>query len=258
MAKDPFLLVSLEESESKNLAQVISNDTARKILDYLSKAESATESEISKELDVPLSTVHYNLQSLVKANLVKTEEFHYSEKGKEVLHYTLANKIIIIAPKSANKDNFLQKLKGILPVAFVSLGAAAIIQVASKYFKPAEYIPAPEASLMMVRSADIIIEESADAAGTAMAKVAEAVANETMDAAASTFMQASADNITKEVTQEANVELMAYASDAALEAVKQPINIFSGDYIALWFLTGSMVAIVAMLAWNAYKSKKSE
>ena len=105
MAKDPFLLVSLEESESKSLAQVMSNDTARKILDYLSKHESATESQVSKDLKLALSTVHYNLQALVKATLVQAEEFHYSQKGKEVLHYSLANKLIIIAPKKAKTES---------------------------------------------------------------------------------------------------------------------------------------------------------
>ncbi|MFH0870587.1 MAG: helix-turn-helix domain-containing protein, partial [archaeon] len=104
MKKDPFLLISLEESESKALAQVISNDTARKILDLLSKEESATETDIAKKLKVPLSTVHYNLQALVKANLVVAEEFHYSEKGKEVLHYSLANKLIIIAQRKTSVE----------------------------------------------------------------------------------------------------------------------------------------------------------
>ena len=32
---ETFLLLSLEEQQSKELAQVISNETARKILDYL-------------------------------------------------------------------------------------------------------------------------------------------------------------------------------------------------------------------------------
>lgn len=136
MAKDPFLLVSLEESESKALAQVISNDTARKILDLLSKEDGApTETDIAKKLDVPLSTVHYNLQALLKANLVETEEFHYSEKGKEVLHYSLSNKLIIIAPKKTNSESFRDKLRALLPVGAIALGSAALIQLGT-IFRP--------------------------------------------------------------------------------------------------------------------------
>ena len=132
MPEDPFLLVSLEESESKELAKVISNKTCRKILDLLTK-KNATETQIAKELNLPLSTVHYNLQHLVKANLVKAEEFHYSEKGKEVNHYSLANKLIIIAPKKTTKETFMQKLKGILPVTLIALATAGIIRLVTMF-----------------------------------------------------------------------------------------------------------------------------
>jgi DNA-binding transcriptional ArsR family regulator len=125
MAKENFILVSLKEEESKQLAQVISNDTSRKVLDYLAEKE-ATESELAEKLEVPISTVHYNLQALVKGKLVVTEEFHYSKKGKEVLHYKLANKYIIIAPKSTY--GIREKLKTILPVGFIALAGAAVIE----------------------------------------------------------------------------------------------------------------------------------
>ena len=97
--KDKFLLVSLQEKKAQKLAQVISNPTSRRILDYLADHDHATETRIAKELEIPLPTVHYNLQQLVKGGLVSADEFHYSEKGKEVIHYSLANKYIIIAPK---------------------------------------------------------------------------------------------------------------------------------------------------------------
>jgi predicted transcriptional regulator len=122
-----FVLVSLKEDKAKKLAQVISNDTCRALLDHLAKKKDATESDISKELKLPLSTVHYNLQHLVEAKLVQAEEFHYSPKGKEVLHYSLTNKFVIIAPRDAN-ETFLEKLKKIMPVAAITLGAAAVIQ----------------------------------------------------------------------------------------------------------------------------------
>src|SRR3989339_473603 len=114
MAKkeETFMLVSLEESKAKKLAQIVSNDTCRKILEHLAKKES-TETELSKELDMPISTAHYNLKMLVENGLVKAEEFHYSEKGKTVNHYSLANKFIIIAP--AGTESLPSKLKKFLP-----------------------------------------------------------------------------------------------------------------------------------------------
>ena len=108
--KNKFLLVSLQDQKAAELAQVISNATCRRILDYFSEHDSVTESQVSQDLAIPLPTVHYNLQLLVKGGLIKTEEFHYSTKGKEVNHYSLANQYIIIAPKGVH--GFKEKLSG--------------------------------------------------------------------------------------------------------------------------------------------------
>ena len=88
------MVVSLKESKTKKLAQVITNDTSVKILDFLANRDNATETEIANALKAPISTVHYNLQALMDTRMVKWDEFHYSEKGKEVRHYTLANRYI--------------------------------------------------------------------------------------------------------------------------------------------------------------------
>lgn len=113
MAKDSFLLVSLKEGRAKKLANVISNESCRKILEFLSENDAA-ESEIAHKLGIPMPTVHYNLKILAEAGLVKAEEFHYSKKGREVNHYSLTNKFIIIAPESTY--GLRAKLKAILPV----------------------------------------------------------------------------------------------------------------------------------------------
>lgn len=119
---DSFLLVSLQEDQAKKLAQVLSNDTSRKILDYLSSHKETTETELSKALAVPLSTVHYNLRHLVASRLVESDEYHYSEKGKEVSHYRLANKFVVIAPQDTS--SLREKLMKLLPAA-LTIGAAA-------------------------------------------------------------------------------------------------------------------------------------
>jgi len=133
MTKQSFLLVSLKEDKAKELAQVISNDSCRKILDYLSDKEHATESELAKKLSLPISTIHYNLKHLMKSGIMTVDEFHYSEKGKEVNHYKLANKYIIIAPKSTH--GIKEKLRSILPLALLSLAGAATIQIYNRFFK---------------------------------------------------------------------------------------------------------------------------
>jgi len=126
MAEESFLLVSLEEDKAKKLAQVLSNDTARKILDFLSKKDLTTETQIAKALKVPLSTIHYNLQHLVKAKLINDEHFTYSEKGKQISHYSLSNKYVIIAPRKT--AGLKEKLRKFLPVIFITATASVLIK----------------------------------------------------------------------------------------------------------------------------------
>jgi len=130
MAKKNFILLSMEDDKIKKISNVISNESCRKILDYLAEKE-ATETELAEKLQIPISTVHYNLQQLMETGLVSADEYHYSSKGKEVNHYRLANKYIIIAPKKTY--GIKEKLRSILPVALIAAGAAGIIQLVQKF-----------------------------------------------------------------------------------------------------------------------------
>ncbi|MCX6711415.1 MAG: winged helix-turn-helix domain-containing protein [Candidatus Woesearchaeota archaeon] len=120
---EKFIMVSLEDEKAKKLAEVISNETSRKILNYLSENEDS-ESDIAKKLKVPASTVHYNIQHLMKSNLNEVKDFYWSDKGNKVNIYKVAKKLIVIAPKGTN--NIKDKLKEILPVAIIS-GVAGIL-----------------------------------------------------------------------------------------------------------------------------------
>lgn len=115
MAKKNFLLLSLDDYKTKSIMNTVSNPTCKKILDFLSDGDG-TETEISEKLFIPISTVHYNLKQLFNAKFVEIESTTFSKKGKGVKHYSLANKYIIIAPKGANKQSFLDAVKNILPV----------------------------------------------------------------------------------------------------------------------------------------------
>ena len=123
---EKFLLVSLNEDKAKKLAQIISNDTCRKIIDLLTEGE-ATETELAKKLKIAISTIHYNISHLIKAELVIVDEFHYSKKGKEINHYKLANKYIIIAPKQTT--GIKEALRKILPVGLITIVGAALIEL---------------------------------------------------------------------------------------------------------------------------------
>ncbi len=250
MAKDPFLLVSLEENESKALAQVMSNDTARKILDILSKHETLTETDIAKKLDVPLSTVHYNLQALVKANLVKAEEFHYSEKGKEVNHYSLANKIIIIAPKNARTESFRDKLRGILPIGLIVLAVGAVIQLITKLRIGSAKLmaAAPMAADYAARGAGQVM----DVAEKAIAPAAEEAAPLLMTAASSV-----AENITN-ITQNITENITEPINEQVIQPIINVVQQTQPTNIALWFIIGAAFTIILLVIWYWFVTRKKK
>jgi DNA-binding transcriptional ArsR family regulator len=220
MPKEKFLLVSLKESKAKQLAQIISNDTCRKILDYLAEKE-ATESELSEKLNIPVSTVHYNLQHLIESGMVTVEEFHYSEKGKEVNHYKLANKYIIIAPKTT--FGIKEKLKTVLPVVLLITIGAGLVQVFSKYFRSSF---AYQLNKVTKKGALIHIEKEIASVATTMVEDTSKIAVKTPEAV---------QNVTSTVTP-----------------IISPSPFTN---IALWFLIGGIFAIILYLLISKIREK---
>src|SRR3989338_7181313 len=158
MADKKFLMLSLEDAATKKIANVVSNDTCKKLLDALSEKDCA-ESELSKKLNLPISTVHYNLKQLVDVGLVSADEFDESKKGKEMLHYKLANKYIIITPKAVT--GIREKLRKILPVALISAGAAGVAQIIYNALYPIpSYAGAPMAASMGFGAESSIAQKS--------------------------------------------------------------------------------------------------
>ncbi len=164
MADNSFVLMSLKEKETKKLTQVLSNETCRKILEHLSGKEHATESQIAKELGIPISTVHYNLKQLKENKLVTEDEYHYSAKGKEVIHYKIANKYIIIAPKE--DPSFMDKLKKFMPI-YALIAAISGVIWAVEHFRPIQYLTQGTAEVVPMVEADMAMRTAAETAPTA-------------------------------------------------------------------------------------------
>jgi len=237
MSDENFLLVSLKEDETKHLAQVISNDTSRRILDYLARVKDATESAIAKKLNLPISTVHYNLSALLKARLVQADEFHYSEKGKEVNHYSLANKYVIIAPKEAS-ETLRTKLKRILPVALLGGCGALVIQIISM-LNAGRWAAPPQALKTTAEggandAAPIFAERTADAAEAASTGVQTELANRTAES----------------TSVGVQTELVNRAAETA--------HLAMAPNLALWFLYGVAFTIIVFVVvdWIQRRNRK--
>jgi predicted transcriptional regulator len=160
MKEEKFLMVSLEEGKAKKLALAISSDTARKLLDRLTNGP-ATETGLAEELDIPISTVHYNLRNLIDSGLIKADEFHYSDKGKEVNHYSLANKFIIIAPRMVQGMSL--RLKKAIPVLLIGLIGSGLLY----FINRPVFSPAPQ--MMLKADAMNALAEGASAAPRSLA-----------------------------------------------------------------------------------------
>lgn len=178
MAKKSFLLVSLKENKAKKLAEVISNNTCRKILDFMAEKKDVTESEVAQKMGIPISTVHYNMKALLEAKLVKSDEYHYSPKGKEVSHYRLANQYVIIAPEG-EKHAIRQKLKSIIPTALIMGAAAGMIKMFSRGLGAVRMEAAPVMyKAMETGAADAAMPEAARAAEEMMIEAAPTAAEQ--------------------------------------------------------------------------------
>lgn len=175
---DKFIMVSLEEEKAKKLAEVISNDTARKILDYLSEKNEAIISEISRDLNIGFSTIDYNMRNLIDSGLVESKEFRWSPKGRQMDIYKLANKHIIISPKKYSE--FRETLKKILPVAIMGLGVGIYIELKTKMS-----FLASDTLETVTKSQPVLGLDSAVASGSGAlsesAKAAPAVMQETVN-----------------------------------------------------------------------------
>ncbi len=116
------IMIDLDDPRTDKIADVISNKTSKKILSLLAEQE-LSETELSKNLNIPINTIEYNINKLEQVGLIeKTKGFYWSQKGKKIYKYVISNKKIIISPKSI--------IKGIIP----SLLITSIIALGIKFF----------------------------------------------------------------------------------------------------------------------------
>ena len=125
MTKSRFRVIDASNGEMSDIAKVLSNKTAQKILSYLDE-NAATESELAKDLNLSVSTVHYNMKQLKQCKLIVEDAMHYSPKGKEVIHYKATNEHIIISPR--NSFDLMEKLQTLIPVVLLLMVAFVMVE----------------------------------------------------------------------------------------------------------------------------------
>jgi DNA-binding transcriptional ArsR family regulator len=124
---EKLLILPLNDKNSKKISQIISNDTARNILEAIA-SEPLSTSELAEKLRIPLSTVQYNLEKLNDAGLVKVERTKYSEKMKHVKIYAPQRKFVVIVPEKTNRKDVIATLKRYLTVIFFAVVGSGMIE----------------------------------------------------------------------------------------------------------------------------------
>jgi len=105
----------------------MSNDTARNVLEAIA-SNPLSASQIAEKLDIPLSTVQYNLDKLNDAGLVKVARTKHSEKMKPVKIYAPQRKFVVIVPEKTDRKNVIATLKRYLTVIFFAVAGSGMIE----------------------------------------------------------------------------------------------------------------------------------
>ncbi|WP_269850020.1 ArsR/SmtB family transcription factor [Methanosarcina horonobensis] len=141
--QDNRVLVLPVNGDSRKITQILSNETSLKILELLGK-KSMSATNIAEELNLPLTTVKYNLDSLVESDLIKVKQIKWSQKGRQVKIYESVEKLIVLVPSRNPIDklsiiSLLQKYIGVIGAAVF---AAAGIEYLSAYLRAKSIIDA--------------------------------------------------------------------------------------------------------------------
>ncbi|MEA1945451.1 MAG: winged helix-turn-helix domain-containing protein [Euryarchaeota archaeon] len=123
---EKVLILPLGE-ESKKITQTLSNDSARQVLELLTDKPMSA-SDIAEQLDIPLTTVKYNLDALIESGLITIKQTRWSVKGREIKIYAPIRKLIVVVPNKADKKSVVDILKGYLGVLLGAAGISAIIE----------------------------------------------------------------------------------------------------------------------------------
>ncbi len=125
-ADEKLLILPLGE-ESKKITQVITNDTARQVIELLADAPLSA-SDIADRLKVPLTTIAYNLENLEDVGLVKVERIKYSEKGREVKIYAPVRKLIVVVPEKTDRNSVGDVIRKYLGIILATVLASSFIE----------------------------------------------------------------------------------------------------------------------------------
>jgi DNA-binding transcriptional ArsR family regulator len=133
---DPRVL-DLDDETAATTLSALSSETARTILSDVYE-DPSTPAELRAATGTSLQNVHYHLEKLEAADLVRPAGTAYSEKGREMTVYAPANTAVVLFAGEQSSHSRLERALGRLlgAVALLAVAAVAFAQVVQR-FQPA-------------------------------------------------------------------------------------------------------------------------
>lgn len=243
---EKVLILPLSE-ESRHITQTLSNEKALKILELLAQ-EPMSATSIADTLDLPLTTIKYNLDSLIEADLIQVKATRWSRKGREIKIYEPVQKMIVVMPGTnrPDKSSVLDMLKKYLALAAGAIFAAAGIESLNSFSSAPPM--ASEMRVMEESLPEMAFMENESGMGDMVAPIPEAEGyNVTMDSPVEGMYEvpkAIDENIT-------SIQATDSITDNGLQLAP---DLFS--HVSVWFLIGCLSVLTVLAVWEIYKRKK--
>ena len=120
---DGVVVIQPGDERAQRIARAMASQTANAIIQAFGSGP-LTSSEVARAMAIPITTATYHIENLLNAGLIEVMETRWSEKGREVKVYGLANQVVIIAPPESDLRSVLKKyamLFGIVILASAGL-----------------------------------------------------------------------------------------------------------------------------------------
>lgn len=118
-------IVEMEDRDAITIFETLGSETTYKLYREL-QAEPQTPKELAEALDTSLQNVHYHLDKLEEASLIKTVDTWYSKKGIEMNVYAPTHSPLVI---SFADDSQQRQVRSTLSQTFVLIGIIAVVSM---------------------------------------------------------------------------------------------------------------------------------
>jgi DNA-binding transcriptional ArsR family regulator len=253
---EKVLILPLNE-DSKKITQTLSNDTSLKILELLAQ-KSLSATEIADELEIALTTVKYNLDSLIECYLIKVKQTRWSQKGREIKIYEPVQKLIVVVPGRRNPDRssiagILRKYLGIVAAAvFASAGVEYLSRLGN--FGSFGGFAAQEKDSLLLPGSRAFMEEAQMMPPNETVydgvQTASSLLNGTDNSIAEAAMEAAPMPTT-------TTEVLSKSAESIATPAANALNYDLTSHVGIWFFFGCMFVIIFLMIREVYYRKKS-